>query len=143
MLEEARDSLPPVTRPRYRVQAYVGEELGDVYALASLVVGRAGAGTVNELANLGKPSILIPLPGAAGGEQEANARALEKAGGAVVLLERDLTPSTLADTVCGLINDTQRLARMKRGASTLSTAGAADMIVDELLALAKERPARA
>src|SRR5262249_1915680 len=95
MLQEAREVLPVEKQARYRVQAYVGDELGDLYALASLVVGRSGAGTVNELANLGKPSILVPLPGAAGGEQEANARAQEKEGGAVVLLQSDLTPDSL------------------------------------------------
>jgi UDP-N-acetylglucosamine--N-acetylmuramyl-(pentapeptide) pyrophosphoryl-undecaprenol N-acetylglucosamine transferase len=135
-LEAAREDLVPDLRARYRVQAYVGDELGDVYALASLVVGRAGAGTVNELANLGKPSILVPLPGAAGGEQEANARAMEKEGGTVVLLESALTPASLADAVCGLISDPPQLARMSEAARNLSTPGAADAIVDELLRLA-------
>jgi UDP-N-acetylglucosamine--N-acetylmuramyl-(pentapeptide) pyrophosphoryl-undecaprenol N-acetylglucosamine transferase len=69
MLQAARSALPPEQQARYRVQPYVGDELGDLYALASLVVGRAGAGTVNELANLGKPSVLVPLPGAAGGQR--------------------------------------------------------------------------
>ena len=137
MHEQAREELPAEQQARYRVQAYVGDELGDIYALASLVVGRAGAGTVNELANLGKPSILVPLPGAAGGEQEANARALEREGGAITLLESDLTPDSLVEMVCGLITDEERLAGMRAGASRLSTAGAADKIVDELLRLAR------
>ena len=138
-LEAAREALPAHLRARYRVQAYVGEEIGDVYALAPLVVGRAGAGTVNELANLGKPSILIPLPGAAGGEQEANARTLEREGGAVVLLEGALTPTVLTEQVCNLINDPTRLAEMSQGAAKLSTIGAADAIIDELLKLAAIR----
>jgi UDP-N-acetylglucosamine--N-acetylmuramyl-(pentapeptide) pyrophosphoryl-undecaprenol N-acetylglucosamine transferase len=138
-LQKAREALPGDLQSRYQVQAFVGDELGDVYALASLVVGRAGAGTVNELANLGKPSILVPLPGAAGGEQEANGRALEKAGGAVVLLESDLTPDSLTEAVCSLITDPEKLAAMAGGAGSLSTAGAADKIVDELLKLAGAR----
>ena len=136
-LQKAREDLPPGKQARYRVQAFVGDELGDVYALVSLVLGRAGAGTVNELANLGKPSILVPLPGAAGGEQEANARALEKEGGAVVLLESALTPDSLVDSVCSLIVDSARLGKMQDGARKLSTSGAADAIVDELLHLAR------
>src|SRR5205807_332916 len=104
--------LSPEQKARYKVQAYVGEELGDIYALCSLVLGRAGAGTVNELANLGKPSVLVPLPGAAGGEQEANARALESVSCAVVILESSLTPVSLTDTVCALIADPARLSRM-------------------------------
>ena len=136
-LQQSRDELLPELQVRYRVQAYVGEELGDVYALASLVVGRAGAGTVNELASLGKPSILVPLPGAAGGEQEANARALEKEGGAIVLLQDSLTPDTLVEKVCSLITDKQALARMQAGARKLAMPGAADALVDALLALAR------
>jgi UDP-N-acetylglucosamine--N-acetylmuramyl-(pentapeptide) pyrophosphoryl-undecaprenol N-acetylglucosamine transferase len=137
-LQAARDALPQEQAKRYRVQAYVGDEIADVYALASLVVGRAGAGTVNELANLGKPSVLVPLPGAAGGEQEANARSLEQEGGAVVLLQTDLTPHTLTTTVSYLIADPARLASMSEGARKLATPGAADAIVDELLRLARK-----
>ena len=136
-LLEARETLAPDLRRRYHVQAFVGEEIGDVYALAALVVGRAGAGTVNELASLGKPAVLVPLPGSAGGEQEANARALEKEGGAVVLLQSDLTPGSLANTVCDLITDTGRLWSMREGAGKLAMPGAADAIIDELLRLAK------
>lgn len=136
LLQKLRAELPPHLQVRYRVQAYVGEELGDVYALSSLVVGRAGAGTVNELASLGKPSILVPLPGAAGGEQEANARVLGREGGAVVLLQDSLTSDTLVEKVCGLIGDAPALARMAAGARKLAMPGAADAIVDALLALA-------
>jgi UDP-N-acetylglucosamine--N-acetylmuramyl-(pentapeptide) pyrophosphoryl-undecaprenol N-acetylglucosamine transferase len=135
-LHEAREALPTAQQARYRVQAYVGDEIGDLYALAWLVIGRAGAGTVNELANLGKPSVLVPLPGAAGGEQEANARALESAGGAVVLLERDLTTESLTRTVCSLVSDPARLAAMGEGARKLASPGAVDAIVGELLRLA-------
>ncbi len=140
MLEQVRESLPERLKARYCVRAYIGDELGDVYALASLVVGRAGAGTVNELAHLGKPSVLIPLPGAAGGEQEANARALAHHGGAVVLPEALLTPHSLAATVCALLADPDRLAAMQEGARKLAVPGAADAIVDELIRLAQFSP---
>jgi len=136
-LNEVKEALAQEIKIRYHVQPYVGDEIGDVYALASMVVGRAGAGTVNELANLGKPSVLVPLPGAAGGEQEANARALEKEGGAVVLLQSDLTADKLVETVCSLIGDPPRLVSMRQGALKLSTSGAADAIIDELLSLVR------
>ncbi len=136
MLRQAQSALGDAQRARYVAQAYVGEELADIYALAALVVGRAGAGTVNELAALGKPSLLVPLPGAAGGEQEANARALEKEGGTVVLLQRDLTPNSLVDEVYRLIKEPVRLAEMRTGALKLARPGAADAIVNELLRLA-------
>jgi UDP-N-acetylglucosamine--N-acetylmuramyl-(pentapeptide) pyrophosphoryl-undecaprenol N-acetylglucosamine transferase len=133
-LQAAREALPPEQRERYAVQAFVGDEIADVYAMASLVVGRAGAGTVNELANLGKPSVLVPLPGAQ--EQRANAEALSRRGGAVLLLQDDLTPGKLTATLAGLLGDRGRLRSMSAAAQQLSTAGAADKIIDELLRLA-------
>lgn len=134
-LRQVREALSPEQRSRYHVQAFVGEEIGDVYALASLVVGRSGAGTVNELASLRKPSVLVPLPGSAGGEQEANARALEKEGGATVLLQSDLTPDSLVQRVCSLIRDSAKLTIMSASAHKLAMPGAVDAIVDELLRL--------
>lgn len=139
-LTSAAEKLPAELQKRYKVQPYIGEELGDVYALAALVVGRAGAGTVNELSNLGKPSILVPLPGAAGGEQEANARALERKGGAVVLLQEDLTPESLVETVCPLITNPPALAKLGDGARKLARPAAADALVDALLELARGSP---
>src|SRR4029077_17099959 len=94
-LRDEAARLPPPLAARYRVVALVGEELGDLYAAASLVVGRAGAGTVTELAALGLPAILVPLPGTRGDEQTANARVLADAGAAVLLPEADLTPERL------------------------------------------------
>src|SRR5262249_28650878 len=85
--------LPSTLAARYRVVALVGEELGDLYAAASLVIGRAGAGTVTELAALGLPAILIPLPGARGDEQTANARVLADCGAAGLVPEPELTPA--------------------------------------------------
>ena len=71
-----RESLPQAVRHRYHVVEFVRDELPDVYAAADLVVGRAGAGTIAELAYVGLPAILIPLPGAGGDEQALNARVL-------------------------------------------------------------------
>jgi UDP-N-acetylglucosamine--N-acetylmuramyl-(pentapeptide) pyrophosphoryl-undecaprenol N-acetylglucosamine transferase len=136
-LRDAREALSTEQQARYWVQPYVGEEIGDVYALAALVVGRAGAGTVNELANLGKPSILVPLPGAA--EQEANARAIERESGAVVVMQEALTSDSLVETVCGLLGDRDRLQQMGAGANRLARPGAADRIIDELLKLARSK----
>jgi UDP-N-acetylglucosamine--N-acetylmuramyl-(pentapeptide) pyrophosphoryl-undecaprenol N-acetylglucosamine transferase len=133
-LQATREALPGELKARYAVQAFVEEEIADVYALARLVVGRAGAGTVNELANLGKPSVLVPLPGAK--EQEANAESLRREGGAVVIPQDELAPQKLAATLTEMVSDRDRLAAMGEGARKLSTAGAADMIIDELRRLA-------
>jgi len=66
-----------------KVENYVGAELPDILALADVVVSRSGAGTIAELATLGKPAILIPYPSSAGNEQEHNARYLADADAAV------------------------------------------------------------
>jgi UDP-N-acetylglucosamine--N-acetylmuramyl-(pentapeptide) pyrophosphoryl-undecaprenol N-acetylglucosamine transferase len=130
-------ALPPAQRARYRPLPFVGPELADLYALTRLVIGRAGAGTVNELAALGKPAVLIPLPGASADEQTANARRLEAAGGALVLPQSDLTAAGLATTVETLLADPARLATMAAAGPTLARPDAAERLVDLILATAK------
>lgn len=136
-LQATREALSVQQKVRYHVQAFIGDEIADVYAVSDLVVGRAGAGTVNELANLGKPSILIPLPGAK--EQAANAAALEREGASIPIPQEELNPARLTATIRELLGDKSRLAAMQQGAVKLSTSGAADMIIDELLRLAGVR----
>jgi UDP-N-acetylglucosamine--N-acetylmuramyl-(pentapeptide) pyrophosphoryl-undecaprenol N-acetylglucosamine transferase len=136
-LQAASAALPPYLQERYRVQPFVGDEIADVYALASLVVGRAGAGTVNELANLGKPSILVPLPGAK--EQAANAHTLEAEGASITIVQEELTPRSLTATVTDLISQPEKQASMSQATHSLSTEGAADKIIAELMQLAKAR----
>jgi UDP-N-acetylglucosamine--N-acetylmuramyl-(pentapeptide) pyrophosphoryl-undecaprenol N-acetylglucosamine transferase len=129
--------LPPPLAARYRATALVGEELGDLYAAANLVVGRAGAGTVTELAALGLPAILVPLPGARGDEQTANARVLADAGAAVLLPETQLTAERLVHEVSALLADQGRLRTMAARARALATPDAAERLVDLVLALGR------
>lgn len=136
-MARARDTWPDDLRPRYRVVEYVRDELPDVYAAATLVLGRAGAGTVAELAVLGKPAILVPLPGAGGDEQTRNGRLLGDVGGAVVIPEREATPARLGAELRALLADAPRLRAMGEAARTIGRPGAAAGIVDELLALAR------
>jgi UDP-N-acetylglucosamine--N-acetylmuramyl-(pentapeptide) pyrophosphoryl-undecaprenol N-acetylglucosamine transferase len=129
--------LSPLLAARYRVVALVGDELGDLYAGTSLVVGRAGAGTVTELAALGIPAILVPLPGARGDEQTANARVLADAGAAVLLPESELTPERLVAEVRALLGEPRRLRTMSERARSLATSDAAERLVDLVLALGR------
>lgn len=133
-------SWPPRLAERYVVREFIGAELPHVYALAALVVARAGAGTVAELANLGKPAILVPLPGAGGDEQTKNARLLEGAGAAVVLPEANLTPAALMATLSGLLENPVRLKTMGEAARVQARPGAADALAGELVRLAGLTP---
>src|SRR5207237_6295618 len=94
-LEARRATLPAGLARRYTIRPYVGAELAAIYATAALVVGRAGAGTVNECCQLGVPALYVPLPGTRGDEQTANARLVERAGGCAILAQPALTPEAL------------------------------------------------
>jgi UDP-N-acetylglucosamine:LPS N-acetylglucosamine transferase len=83
-----------------------------LYQAADVVVCRAGAITVAELAVAGVPSVLVPLPGAPGDHQTANARALASAGGGVLLTDADCDPARLEELLDELLGDPDRLAAM-------------------------------
>ncbi|MEA2582687.1 MAG: UDP-N-acetylglucosamine--N-acetylmuramyl-(pentapeptide) pyrophosphoryl-undecaprenol [Thermomicrobiales bacterium] len=136
MLETLRARLSPELQRRYRPVEFVRDELADVYAAASLVLGRAGAGTIAELAYLGKPGLLIPLPGSGGGEQDANARALAGAGGAVVMAQEEATPKRLGADLESLLRDPDRLCTMGQRAASIARRDASLRLANELLALA-------
>jgi UDP-N-acetylglucosamine--N-acetylmuramyl-(pentapeptide) pyrophosphoryl-undecaprenol N-acetylglucosamine transferase len=142
-LGERARALPERLRRRYALQPYVGAELRDVYAAAALVIGRSGAGTVNECCQLGLPALYVPLPGTSGDEQTANARLVEAAGGAVVFPQVSLTADGLVEAVGRLLGDARALAAMGERARTLAVPDAADRIVRLLFEVAgEEAPVR-
>lgn len=105
------------------------EDMGRYYAMADLVVARAGATSIAELMMCGKPAILIPYPYAADNHQEANARVVEEAGGAVVVLEGEI--SSLGERIKELISDPQGLAAMGDAMRAMARPEAARIIVEE------------
>lgn len=92
----------------YRVVGYE-HRMPQVYAAVDLMVTRAGAGTIAELATVGVPAIVVPWPDAAENHQLDNARVLTERGAAVLLEQTDLTPQRLADEIAGLAADRGRL----------------------------------
>lgn len=118
------------------VSAFI-HDMAAAYARADLVVCRAGATTLAELAAVGRPSILIPYPHAVGNHQELNARAFERAGAAEVILDRDLEPKMLAERISALLEDEGRRRRMSGAARGLARPGAAKAIAGELEELAR------
>lgn len=97
-------------------------------AAADVVVARAGAITVSELAALGKPSILIPSPNVVRNHQEQNAREFEKNGAARVITEDILTSDLLYDTIIEMTQDKQALADMSRNVKKLAKTDALEEI---------------
>jgi UDP-N-acetylglucosamine--N-acetylmuramyl-(pentapeptide) pyrophosphoryl-undecaprenol N-acetylglucosamine transferase len=106
------------------------DRMPDAYALASLVVCRAGSSTLAELCAIGKPSLLIPSPNVTDNHQEGNARGLESAGAARVLVERGLDLSTAARLVAELAADAGALARMAEAARAQGRPGTADRVAE-------------
>jgi UDP-N-acetylglucosamine--N-acetylmuramyl-(pentapeptide) pyrophosphoryl-undecaprenol N-acetylglucosamine transferase len=106
---------------------------------AGLVVSRAGATTLAELTAAGRPSILIPLPTATDDHQRRNAEALETAGAAEVIEQRELSGAVLADRIIALANDRERRKQMSAAARRLARTDAADRIVDIVLGLVEHR----
>ena len=139
-LGERARALPERLRRRYALQPYVGAELRDVYAAAALVIGRSGAGTVNECCQLGRPALYVPLPGTSGDEQTANARLVEAAGGAVVFPQVSLTSDGLVEAVERLLGDPGGLAAMGERARSLAVPDAADRIVRLLFEVVGAEP---
>lgn len=145
-------SVLHVTGPKYadEVRAHYGtvpagvavvgyeDRMGDAYAVADLVVCRAGSSTLAELCALGKPSVLVPSPNVTDNHQEANARGLERAGAAVVLLEGQVDPAAAAGRVAALVADAERLRGMGDAARGLGRIDAAA----EVAALLEDRLGR-
>jgi UDP-N-acetylglucosamine--N-acetylmuramyl-(pentapeptide) pyrophosphoryl-undecaprenol N-acetylglucosamine transferase len=116
---------------RIGVKAEVAPFFADLptrVAQSHLVVARSGASTVAELSAIGRPAILVPLPGALDQDQLNNARVLEKADGAVVIEQRDFSPEHAAREMAKLLNDPARLAAMAAGAKSVGTLDAADRL---------------
>ncbi len=115
------------------------EDMASAYGMADLVICRAGATTIAELAALGKPSILVPFPYATHDHQVMNANSLLSAGGADMILEKDLTGNTLAERIKRYMQHTDELERMSTLALKAGRPRAAEVIVDQLIELMNKK----
>jgi UDP-N-acetylglucosamine--N-acetylmuramyl-(pentapeptide) pyrophosphoryl-undecaprenol N-acetylglucosamine transferase len=104
---------------------------------ADLVVCRAGATTIAELAAAGRPSLLVPLPTAADDHQRKNAEVFRDAGAAELIEQKTLTGALLAERVVALVGDRPTLEAMGTAARRLAKPDAASVIVDRALELAQ------
>ncbi|MCX7097112.1 MAG: undecaprenyldiphospho-muramoylpentapeptide beta-N-acetylglucosaminyltransferase [Methylococcales bacterium] len=118
-------AMQPEVQSRYQalglhaeVQAFI-EDMVEVYQWADLVVCRAGAMTVSEVAALGVPAIFIPLPGAIDDHQTANARYLTEVGAGLLLKQSDMNPVTLADAITKALDQLPTMGVAARQAARL------------------------
>ena len=113
------------------------DDMPSVYAAADLVLCRAGASSVAELTVAGVPAILVPLPGAPGDHQTANARALVDVGAARLVPDAELDADRAISEIEALLDDPRRRAQMARAARTLARPDAAAAVVDVVTAHAR------
>lgn len=101
-----------------------------------LVISRSGAGTVAELGAIGRPSILVPLPGAIDQDQFANAGVLAQVNGAIRIVQSEFTPDRLAAEISALAAEPSRLAAIARGARSIGKLDAAERLADLVMKVA-------
>jgi len=118
---------PEVAAAGVRIFPFL-DDMADAYAAADLVLSRAGATTIAELTVLGLPSVLVPYPHATAQHQDGNARALKRAGAAVVIADSELSPDLVATSIAAVLADPARLTTMARAARAWSRPEAAEAL---------------
>ena len=118
-----------------RLQGPVQNEQGiqRVLSAADLVICRAGASTLSELSSTGKPALIVPSPNVTNNHQEKNARLVECAGGAKVLLEGEFDEEKFLEEIRSLLFDNEKLSEMSKAMHSLSVPDALDRITDAVL----------
>ncbi|MCA1645675.1 MAG: glycosyltransferase [Chloroflexi bacterium] len=122
---------------RYHAIEFLVDEMPHLLAAATIVVSRAGMGTLTELAALGKPSLIVPLPGS---HQWANAQAFAQLGAIEVADQSALDPARLAGRVLSLLDDPARRVELGRALRASMPSDAAERIARELLGLLPAHP---
>ena len=125
-------------KPYQQVVPYL-EDMANALAASDLVIGSAGAISLAEITALGKPSIIIPMAYTAENHQEYNAKSIESKGAGIAILEKDLTPKTLNETVFRLLGDRELLIDMENASKKIGKPEAIDLICDEIIKIYEEK----
>ncbi|MCK4349798.1 MAG: UDP-N-acetylglucosamine--N-acetylmuramyl-(pentapeptide) pyrophosphoryl-undecaprenol N-acetylglucosamine transferase, partial [Candidatus Krumholzibacteria bacterium] len=136
VIEGVMGGRPVEDRNRVILHPFL-DEMSSAWLAADLALCRAGASTIAELTAYGVPALLVPLPTAAGGHQEANAAAMAEAGAALLLPEEELSGEHLAHEVGALIGDRERLEEMGEAAGNASREGGAGIVAEGLVTIAR------
>jgi UDP-N-acetylglucosamine--N-acetylmuramyl-(pentapeptide) pyrophosphoryl-undecaprenol N-acetylglucosamine transferase len=134
-----RETLTETQKARWNVRAFVeASEIGDAYAIADVILGRAGAGTVTEACALGKPAIFVPLVPASGDEQTRNAQRSVDASAAIIIKQSECSGEALQKILLPLLKNKSQRDSMGEKAKTLSLPNAASDLADAILALGQD-----
>lgn len=137
--EETREMLADAPAgPDYRVVPYL-DDMAPAYACADLVLARAGATTIAEIAAAGVPSVLVPYPYATEDHQRRNAGALARAGACEIVEDAELDGARLVQVLAGLLRRRRRLAEMAAAARRWARPDAAEALADETIRVASAR----
>jgi UDP-N-acetylglucosamine--N-acetylmuramyl-(pentapeptide) pyrophosphoryl-undecaprenol N-acetylglucosamine transferase len=136
VVQQCRDEDLARVRNAYHAAGITAElavffpDVAERLAAAHLVIARAGASTVAELAIVGRPSLLVPLPGAIDDHQTANARALVEARGASMIVQRDFTPEVLSERLVALLASPDMLNHAALAAHRIAHSDATERLAD-------------
>ncbi|MBO0790625.1 MAG: undecaprenyldiphospho-muramoylpentapeptide beta-N-acetylglucosaminyltransferase [Ktedonobacteraceae bacterium] len=137
--ELAESTSDEQARQHYKLVPYLSDEMPLAMRAASLVVCRSGASTLCELAALGLPSVLVPLPPAIGGSpQEVNAAAFARKQAAEVIRNADLEPGLLVERVRAIIEQPERARAMQEAARSFARPNATQAIVETIVRMARK-----
>ena len=123
----ARIAAITASRANYKVLGFC-DQMPAAYAIADLIIARAGASSLTEIALVGRPSILVPYPFAADDHQTRNAEAFAQAGAAILVQERELSAEKLAALAASFLLDPAARSRMSQAALSLAVPDAAERV---------------
>ncbi len=118
----------------YHLFPYI-EDMVTAYAAADLVVSRGGASTIFEITAMGLPAVIIPYPYAQANHQQLNAEYLARSGAAIMMLEANLSPEALSDTIKQLMESPAKLSEMSKASKSLGRSDAAEKILEVAIEL--------
>lgn len=129
---ESEARLKPQQKEYFHLYPFLRQELKHAFAAANIIISRAGAGSIFEIAYLGKPSILIPLPNSAQDHQLENAYEYGKFGATTVIEQQNLTPHLFLDNISHILSDENLSQLMSQNALKFATPDAARKIAEEV-----------
>ena len=125
-------------RNAYRIVPYFGQEIKDAYVAADVAISRSGSGAIFEMAAMGCPAVLVPLPESARNHQVKNAFAYASTGAAITIEEANLTKNIFLTQLDKLLADSSLLVSMAVAARAFAKPEAADVLVKEILRVGKK-----